>query len=82
METEKIKYKRVNKCCCCNRPTMLFVWSTSRNFVEYKEKLSNLLSHVQNTQPSKIIIEAVNFGLPVCFDCLEKIKKGGKIVGY
>ena len=78
----EIKYKRINKCICCNRQTMLFIWSTSRTFVPYQQKLSNLLSYTQKIEPKTTVLEAVSYGVPVCFGCFDKLKKGGKIVKY
>jgi hypothetical protein len=79
---ENVKYKKVNKCICCNRQTMLFIWTTSRVFLPYQKKLSELLSHIQKTKPENAVLEAVAVGLPVCFECFDKIRHGGRIVGY
>jgi len=79
---EQIKYKRVNKCVCCNRQTMLFIWTTSRPFIPYKEKLSKLLAHTQKIKPEKEVLEAVEFGLVVCQECFDKLKHGGCIYAY
>jgi hypothetical protein len=61
---------------------MLFTWSTSRVFLPYQQKLSNLLLYIGKMESDKPIIEAVLFGVPVCQGCVAKLKKGGKIVRY
>lgn len=74
-----MKYKKVNKCICCNRKTLVFIWTTSRAFTPYKTELSNLLTQVYHTEPSNAVLEAINFGLPVCSKCFNTLKHGGHI---
>lgn len=78
----KVKYKHVNKCCLCNRQTMLFVWTTSRVAIPHHKKINDILNYKQSAKPAKAINEAILFGLPVCFECFKKVKHGGKIIGY
>lgn len=66
---------------------MIFMWSSSRAFVPYRDKLLNLLTHLNhaklhNPTAKKEADQAISFGLPICFDCIEKFNKGGRIIAY
>lgn len=57
------------ECFICKNKTIFYVWSTSRRFP--KEKLIKYKDCKTKLEKARIAIE----GQPVCFGCLEELKK-------
>ena len=67
-----------NKCCLCNKETLFYIWTSSRDFP--RDKFIDLINFGdvdENTRKSqKIFYKRV--GKPVCYDCCKK-KLGMKL---
>lgn len=52
---EQETQENVRVCACCGRPTILFIWSSTRGFPMYKFQ--------------DIDIERLKEGVPICYHC-------------
>lgn len=59
-----------NNCFCCKNRTGFYIWSTSRNFPRVELIQKNRISDKGQVK----LIEVQ--GVPICFSCYEKLKKG------
>jgi hypothetical protein len=58
-----------HECYLCKTNTIFYVWTTSRNFP--KAALIKTLGMNTKSDKGKVAVE----GLPICFSCLEELKK-------